>query len=358
MYYPDQRAVNPLTVIKRQVRLPDEAVGVVRIGEGKRVDVRDVIANGVIPTGYVIIDAADFFNLKNPDDLIELMFVKRNDLVEEKTPLAGKNPKRGKRLFSPIKGVIANVIDGRIIMQHVPKLIDLEAGVRGRISSVQQGRGVEIEAVGSQIQGVWGNNKTLISTLRMEPEGGLDKATGDVLESRYMGAVVVTRTPLTADGFQIMNNLNFSGVIAPSMDSSLIDRAMNTDQAIMLTEGFGVARMNQATYNLLVEFEGQGVTLDAHTPGRWEAHYPELIINRRPKENERPGRPNPMLTLRQNMSVRISRDPYVGQTGRILEIPKSPVLLENGLRVPAAQVELVTGETITVPFEDIEVLGR
>jgi len=58
------------------------------------------------------------------------------------------------------------------------------------------------------------------------------------------------------------------------------------------------------------------------------------------------------------MTVRMLREPNMGQTGRILDLPKSPILLDNGLRVLCAQVELVAGEQLYVPLANLEVLSR
>ena len=43
MLYPEQRYISELTVIRRECRLPDGAVGTVNVAEGKRVEVRDEI---------------------------------------------------------------------------------------------------------------------------------------------------------------------------------------------------------------------------------------------------------------------------------------------------------------------------
>jgi hypothetical protein len=58
------------------------------------------------------------------------------------------------------------------------------------------------------------------------------------------------------------------------------------------------------------------------------------------------------------MEIRLKRDPNMGTTGKIVDLPESPILLDNGLRVMAAQVQLVTGETMFVPLANLEVLGR
>jgi hypothetical protein len=358
VYYPDQRYASALTVVRRECLLPEEAVGTVRVTEGKRVDVRDVVANGVIMNRHIILDAMSFFGLRRPQDLTPLLHVEPGELVEDRALLAGKNPQRGRRLFAPMRGLVAKIEQGRIIIHEMPQVIDLEAGVRGRVVEVRSGRGVVIEAVGAQIQGVWGNNRRTIATLRVEPEEGLESIVEDALNLKYKGVIVVTMRPLTAAALQIMEGRGLVGLIGPSMDASLRERALNVNGVIFLTEGFGSARMSRAIFNLLSQFDGQQVTIDAFSPTRWETRYPEIIVNITPRGDERPAQPNPMLSLRPNLNVRVTRDPYAGQTGRVVDLPAAPVLLENGLRVLCAQVELVAGGMVNVPLANLEVLGR
>lgn len=358
MYYPDQRAISPYTQIRREVTLPDEAAGVVRANDGQRVDIRDVVINGVISNGYVIVDAMAALNLKKPDDLEALMRVNVRDVVKEGQVLAGKSATRGRRVMSPIRGIVSQVREGRIILQKPPTLVDLEAGVRGRITAIKAGRGVVIETVGARVQGIWGNGRNTIATLLVAPEGELTKLReSSSLEARYGGSIILTRNTLTKSGLRIIKDQNLVGVIAPSMDATLRSEALELQSAIMLTDGFGDMRMTAATFNLLNEFNERQVTVDAETPGRWEVKMPEVVVNVGTRE-ERPSRPNPMLAIRTGMTVRMLREPNMGQTGRILDLPKSPILLDNGLRVLCAQVELVAGEQLYVPLANLEVLSR
>ncbi|GAB4513229.1 MAG: hypothetical protein OHK0046_13840 [Anaerolineae bacterium] len=360
MYYPDQRAISAYTIIERQCMLPEEALGRVRrLEEGSRVDVRDVVAEGVISTGYVIVDVAGFFGTHNAEKLAALVLVNKNDVVEEGAVIAGKNANRGKRMTSPIRGIVSYVGDGRIVIQQLPQVVEVEAGIRGKIAAIQERRGVIIEAVGSHVQGIWGNNRRVISTLRMEPKNGIEQnASSDLFDNRFAGAVVVTRQPITARVLRMMEEQGLNGVIAPSMDISLRSTALRTDKVVILTEGFGNLRMNNATFTVLQEFDGQQVTVDASMPNRWESRYPEIVINRSRRDGQRPTRPNPMLALREGLNVRVTRDPYLGQTGQVVDLPKTPTLLDNGLRVSCAHVELVTGDTVAVPLANLEILSR
>ncbi|MDX1992802.1 MAG: hypothetical protein SF029_10440 [bacterium] len=357
-YYPDQRYAANLTLIRRECVLPEEAAGQINVGEGKRVDVRDVVARGQVPNRHIIIDAAKRLGLRNPDELPALMQVDLGVAVDEQQVLAGKNPKRGKRVFAPVRGIVMAVQDGTIILQQMPQKVELEAGVRGRVTGIIPGRGVVIEAVGAQMQGVWGNDKRSIATLRIEPEDGIETFVASEFDLRFVGAVILTTRPISQMTLDVMRERNFVGIIAPSADASLLDSLLAAKGPILLTEGFGGAKMSLSVFRLLAQYDGQQVTVDAHLPSRWEARRPEVIVNLAARADERPARPNPMLALRQNMTVRVTRDPYAGQTGKVLDLPKSPVLLPNGLRVLCARVELVAGEVTHIPLANLEVLGR
>lgn len=355
-YHPDQRLITNLTTIRRHVMLPEAAIGSVRVHDGKRVDPRDVVVQGAIPARHLILEGAAFLGLKKPENLAALMLVNVGDVVDVKQPLAGKSAKRGKRLFSPVRGIVAQVAQGRIILQEMPEVIDLEAGVKGKVVEVIPGRGVVIESAGALLQGLWGNNRRVLSTLRLEPDVGLESITQDALESKYSGTVVVTRRSLKQISLDVMRDQAFSGIIAPSMDADLRDAAMKMDGAIILLEGFGSARMSNLVYSLLSEYDRKQVTVDAFLPNRWESRRPEVIIT--VQTEQRPTSINPMLTLQKGMNVRVTRAPHAGINGKVVDLPKTPTLLENGLRVLCAQVELATGETAFVPMTNLEYYGK
>jgi hypothetical protein len=358
MLYPEQRYISELTIIRRECRLPEGAVGTVNVTEGKRVEIRDVVAHGVIPSRFIIINAMQFFKLRKPEALTPLLQVEEGDVVDENQVLAGKDPKRGKRLFAETRGMIAQIADGRIILQAMPEEVNIEAGVRGRVIAVEAGRSALIEAVGAQIQGVWGNGKLSIASLRIEPEAGLEAIVGgSSLETRYMGSVLLTRRAITPQALRILTDQNVAGVIAPSMDAHLIPYALKVDFPILLTEGFGNLRMTSALYQMLVQFEGIPITIDAFSDNRWSNRRPEVIINVKMREGQNPARPNVNLAFRVGMTVKVTRAPYEGQTGKIVELPPAPVLLDNGLRILCARVELTIGETLYIPRANLEVLG-
>lgn len=356
-HYPEQRLIARLTVIQRDVLLPEEVAGVIETVVDKRVDIRDVIARGVRPGNHIMLNVAKFFK-KTPEKADELILVEVNDEVEEITPIAGKSADRGRRMFSPVKGRVAHVGGGYVIIEERPEVIALEAGIRGRITAVKSDRGVTIETVGAAIQGVWGNGKRSVAVLRMEPEDGIESIYMGELDIKYMGAIVITRRKLARMTLDAMVELGIAGLIAPSMDYELEKVALELPKPVLLTEGFGSAQMNRVMLGALTELEGQQVLLDGYMARGWDTRRPEVIVNSQPKDSNAVTRPNVMLTLRPGLSVRITREPYLGQSGTVVNLLKSPILLENGLRLPCAQIQLAGGENVFVPLANLEVIGR
>jgi hypothetical protein len=353
-YYPEHRHLLENTNIQREQFLPEDAIGSVEARPGASVNLRDVVAHGRLPSRVVIVEAARFFKLKKSDQLFPLLEVAEGDEVNTDSVLAAL---RNRRLVSPVAGIVTYIGDGRVIIQTAPQEIELEAGVDGHILRVDQGRGVVIESFGTLIQGVWGNNQDTIGMLKIEPNAGLESLYGEDLDIQYRGSIIVTRRPLRTTGIQVLEDQDLNGIIAPSMEADLIERVLHLPHPVMLTEGFGSLRMNPGASNLLTASDGRQATLDAVLPGRWESRRPQVIVNPSGR-GSRAIRPRIDMVLEEGTEVLLARPPHAGAVGKVVNLPKSPQLLENGLRVMCAEVELVTGETVTVPLTNIEVFGR
>ncbi len=358
MYYPEHRHMMAWAAVRRERLLPDNAIGMVEAKKGQHVNLREVVARGTVPARYVFVEVAPVFRRKPTADISDLALVSVGETVEEGQAIAGRLPNKGRRVFSPVKGVVMQIALGRIVVQETPDIIEVEAGLVGQVVGVEGSQGVTIEAFGALVQGAWGNNRRVIGPLRIEPEDGLESISDNSLDRQFSGAIVVTRRALKAVTLDAISGETIGGVIAPSMDASLYDRALELPVAIILTEGFGDIRLSPQTLSLLEGFVGRQTTLDAVLPNRWDARRPEIFVNLPPKAGERPPDPNLNMTLQPGMSVRLTRDPYAGVVGQITNLPKAPQLLENGLRVVCAQVDLVTGERVFVPLANLEVFGR
>jgi hypothetical protein len=355
-YFPEQRHVLANASIRRERLLPEGAVGQLEAREGERVDLRDVIANGALPSRYMIIEAARELRLRHPEELESVLLVPVGEIAEAKQPIAGSQ--RGRRVLAPVTGRVVYVGDGRIILQALPEPIEVQAALNGTVIEIREDRGVVIETSGAVLQGVWGNDRVTIGALRAEPEQGLEQLTTDALDSSFRGFIFYTRRPLTARALQVMESREVLGVIAPSMEPALRERAQQSPMAVLLTLGFGHGRMSQVEFNFLESLAGKQATLDATQPARFTARRPEVIVNIAARAGQRPPAPSEDWTLERGMNVRLTRGEHAGMSGQITDLPKMPHLLDNGLRLPCAQVQLITGESTFVPLANLEVFGQ
>ncbi len=353
MYYPEQRPIAEMMKMKRRTMLPEYAIGNVQAELGAIVDVRETVARGVVPANHIIIEAAQQLGVSDAE-LHDLVTVELNRPISEGTFIAGRDPVHGKRILAPFSGLVVYVGEGRIIMQSDPDIIDLEAGVRGQVVQVVEGRGVVIQSTGAVIQGIWGNDRHVIAPLRFEPKSGLEKLALDDVDTTYRGDIIITKTPLTARKINVARAQSFAGIVAPSMDAELLDKALNVNIPIMILTDFGEGQIARNTLHILETYEGYEAVLDAAYPHRFDDRRAELMINKLSKEEMPSGETIP---LREGLNVRLTRAPYAGRTGTVVEIPSTKVRLANGLRVFGALVEVAVDEIVAVPLVNIELAG-
>ncbi len=355
IYFPDQRQMLPMTLIRRERVLPSDAAGAqLETSIGARVGLRDIVVRGFHPAPVHLLDGIASLRLRRPDDLLALLQVAVGDHVEQGQLLARR---RRHKLVAPVAGVVVLVEAGRVLLQADAAVVEVTAGVNGQVLEVDPARGVVVETYGALVQGVWGNGKRAIGALRFEPTTGLDNA-GDALGIQYRGAIVVTKRRLKPAAFALMESQGIAGLIAPSMDAGLIADARRAPGPVLLLEGFGTARLNPTTQQFLTDLEGRQATVDAAPPSLTSAQRPEAIITVPLPAVDRPTPPLVDLRLTTGLGVRVMHSDGSSITGEITGLPEGPQVLENGLSVPCAQVELVTGERVAVPLANIELFGR
>jgi hypothetical protein len=355
IYYPEQRQMLGSAVIRRARLMPEEAGDVtIETANNARVSIKDVIARGATPAPFVLVEAARFFGLRDADALKDLLTVTEGELIPEGNLLAER---KRRRLYSPITGTVVAVDSGLIMLQEFAGNIELEAGLNGQVIEIRRGRGAVIETMGAILQGVWGNGKRAISTLRFEPSGGLEKIDTDELDLDFRGSIIITRQALRESSFNVIAEQSLAGIIAPSIEPSMMNTALNSKAAIMLTEGFGSQRMSPVIVQFFEDMIGRQATLDAAIPDFLEAHRPEVIINV-PLQGERPTPPLINVTLQVGMNVRVVRGDGVSVFGEVIPLPRTAQVLENGMEALCAQVQSITGERLMVPLANIEIAGR
>ncbi|MFN8527519.1 MAG: hypothetical protein U0670_02795 [Anaerolineae bacterium] len=361
IYFPEHRHLHSVALIQRDRLLPEDVDGRPEKVKNSRVSFRDVVARGVSPAPYIVIEAARDLKL-NPKKLDKTVRVEVGQEVVRGQVIAGKvkrngDPVRGKSVITPHGGTVIYIGEGRIIIQETPESIDVESGVNGTVLAVHEKRGVTVETYAAVLQGVWGNGRRAIGILRAEPSKGLESIYGDTVDNQYRGAVVYTRQALKPIALEVIRDQGLAGVIAPSIGPELQEAALLLNAPLLLTEGFGSERMNTSYFQFLTDLDGKQVMLDAVRPSNVNANHPEALITVPLSGGERPNSPLSRAILRVNAAVGVVMGNGSTATGRVTDLPKEAVLLDNGLRVPCALVEFSTGEIRHVPLANIELYG-
>jgi uncharacterized protein (TIGR01319 family) len=188
------------------------------------------------------------------------------------------------RIPAPITGILKeiNTVDGTILIQYDTDPTPLLATVPGKISWVNEMRGADITGQFKILHGVIGFGRVNGGPAVRMPDNTIPR---DVA-----GKVIISRHPLDAELLNQCQNLDISGVIAPSIPNiewvSFYGReigvALTGDEDIpfpvILTEGFGQVEMSPERWEYFSDTQGSIVTLYTFTQIRAGVSRPMIVI--------------------------------------------------------------------------------
>lgn len=344
--------VLPLATIIRERTLP--VAGRISAHVNQRVSPTDVIGEATFAREHVLLDVARTFGVSTQaaDRMIK---VNPGDRVTQGALVADAGGLIPRSIRAPRAGRVMIVGSGQILMEVGDARVELRAGLPGVVTQVIPERGVVIRTAGALIQGVWGNGRIdngLMVGLIEKPE---DVLTADRLDVSLRGSVILAGHVRDADVLRAAAELPVRGLILSSMLSSLLISAYQMKYPILVLDGFGMLPMNSAAFKLLTTNNKREATVNAEHFDRYTGSRPEVIIPL-PVSSE-PDEPIDFDTLAVGMTVRIRRPPAAGMVGTIAHLRPGLTELQSGLRAPAADVKLESGESVLVPLVNLEVVG-
>ena len=165
------------------------------------------------------------------------------------------------------------------------------------------------------------------------------------------GAVIVAGWCADVDALRQLEQIQARGVILGSIDAGLRQEAEQLSIPVVVTEGFGSIPMNAAAFNLIRTYAGYEVALICPESSQ-TTMSPEIIIPIATEES--PPAPASPSYLRVGQVVRLIGYPRLGTVGRIVELPEYVQEVESGSQQAGAIVELESGETLFVPWMNLE----
>ena len=329
-----------------QVRLPQP--GTVLVRTGQEVKVGDVLAEAVIPKEFQVFDIVNQLGI-HPSQLDQ--HLKRlNGEVVRKGDVIAQKPGLITRIFRASEdGRIVSMREGRVTLAMGERKLQVMAPIAGTVVELIPGFGAVIGLTGSLIQGVWSNG--------LNASGSFTHLKFDFTDPQQRGflpemkdKIVFSGAVITPERFRLLLAKRPAGIILPSLVPGLIKEAINSPTAVMSLNGFGDQEADSISLGLLEKMQDQEVFLLSDGTGQ----AAELVL---PGEG---GQSSALfdeeVTLGVGSLVRLLGEPYLGSTGRVVELPEKAERFASGLTAKVAVVERQDGTLIRVPVTNLLLL--
>lgn len=359
-YYPETTVIQRFATVIRERRLPPHAATEgPQVVVNEPVDAIQTVIMGDILGDFRILDVAKALTLKepSPETIEKSLLVQVGMRVQLGQELArtGRG-RRAKTLMAPVDSVVVAIEGSRIMLQESTQTVEVKAKIPGEVSALALDR-VTVSGKGVLIQCAWGNGGYAFRAFKfLPPDGFAALSKVDPRISEYRNVVIVSEKALNAGDLAIAEQQELAGVVAPSMPADLRQLALQYPFPVLLTEGFGQRRPTELIYRLLRDNMGLQVVFDAAVPDQWTADRPEIVIPL-PSRGQTPLTPMLDQALEVDLQVRLTRAPWDGMVGVVKGLPQAPQVIENGLRVPCASVQLDDERRVMVPMANLELLG-
>ncbi|MDX1662384.1 MAG: KOW motif-containing protein [Candidatus Promineifilaceae bacterium] len=318
---------------------------------GDQVAPVQVVARTSRQQGYTIVRADEILGV-DAEEVKKYLLVEEGAAVQREKPLLRKSGLFGGTKFtSPVNGILQQVRNGRLILQHTPDLFELRAMMEGTVHSVLLNRGVVIETQGSLIQARWSSGR--------EGHGRIDVAAAEADEAlreehvgmEARGAILVAGRVDRVDVLAKAEENSVRGVVVGSVAGRLVDELPNFRFPILVTDGFAGQPMAAPIFRLLQQSQDREASLF----GRMENGRPEIVIPLPASPREET--PSPAVQpVEEGQQVRILRAPHAGRVGKIVAVHSRAQTTAVGLRLGGADVALEDGTVVFVPFNNLDLL--
>jgi len=351
IFYPPETWVANLTVVRRQRFLPVRGEVLARVGD--RVESVDVVARAVLPGKLHLVDVQRALNLR-PGEVEKHLLKDVGDEVRAGEALAVKGLLR-RACRSPVSGVVVAIQGGRVLIEEPGEVLEIRANLRGRVVAIMPEYGVVVETVGALVQGVWGDGGEASGVIRPVAQEPAQPLREEDIDISCQGGILIGGSTVDETALRQAVQMQVHGVVVGSIDSSLQEVIAQLPFPVMVTEGFGESPMSTAIFQLLKEYEGREALLRDGRDEAWGKGRPELVIPMAAGASA-PQPPSPGEPLAVGAQVRVIAGPHRAATGQVTALRSQATLPETGARLPAAEVTTDDGQTLIVPWMNLEIL--
>lgn len=369
-YTPGLKVVET-ALIRKQRRLP--LTGEVLVKKGDKVKALDVVARTFLPGNVETVNVANKLGMP-PEDIPKFMLVKEKDAVEADQVIA-----RMKQLFglftsqaaSPVIGTIETVSDvtGQVIVREPPMEVSVTAYIDGEVVDIIGDEGVDVECVGTFVQGIFGIGGEAHGEMKTVASGPGDVLAPEDIGPECEGKVILGGSLASAEALKKAIAVGAVGFIAGGFHDHDLRDFLGFDLGVaitgheelgitlVVTEGFGDMPMAQATFDLLASCEGVYASINGATQIRAGVIRPEIIIPRPGEIMAKVGAgEEDESNLEVGSRVRVIREPYFGKLGEVTSLPVELQVLDSESKVRVLGVKFDVGGEDVIPRANVELI--
>lgn len=351
--------------IQRLRELPLRGEILVKVGQS--VNASDIIAHAERPGDLTVLRLPETLGLL-VNEVIENLQVKIGDEIKVGTLLCDHRGLFGllrSRFVSPIEGRVEFISkeSGHMGVRAASQRINLNAYISGVVKSVEASRRVVIETEATFVQGIFGIGGERSGVLTQI--SGRDRVDLSSLPRDLSGMIIFGGSLPTSEVLRDAAARGAVGMIVGAIDDAALrgylgyelGLALTGDEdismSVIVTEGFGKLEMGQRVFALLSNCNGMQASINGATQVRAGAIRPEIIIAR---EGQKETTSEKTGVLQVGIQIRFIRGDHFGMNAEICELPIRPEELVTGAHARVLRAKLPSGEIVTVPRSNVEVL--
>ncbi|MBA3316389.1 MAG: hypothetical protein H0T47_24270 [Planctomycetaceae bacterium] len=357
--------------IRRTLPVPGDVL--VKVGD--RVQATDVVAQATMPGDITPVDIANVLAVP-PGEAPGAMLISVGDTIA-----LGDVVARSKGIFGMFRaeyhaktaGVIESIsgVTGQVIVRGEPKPVEVLAYLAGEVVDVVPRDGVVIEAEVAFIQGIFGVGGEAFGKIALACKAPTAELTEDLITEAMAGKIVIGGARMTGTAIRKAVAVGAAAVVSGGMDDAdlrailgydlgvAVTGSENIGTTLVITEGFGEIAMAERTYRLFAEHADEFAAVNGTTQIRAGVMRPEIVIPLGAAARDEPVQAKAVAGLLEpGTAVRIIRDPYFGLIGDVASLPSEPAILPSGSKARVLDVRLDSGQTVTVPRANVELIER
>ena len=369
-YTPGLTVSGDITV-RRLRRLPIK--GEVLVKTGQQVEHDSVVARALLPGALQTLKLAEKLGIE-AKEVRSLFRLKEGDPIEKGQVVAETKGIFGRfkqSVTSDFSGTIESIseVTGNALIREASIPVDVSAYIKGTIAEILPEEGAIIETRSAMVQGIFGVGGERNGVIRVAVAKADDLLDAANIQDSDKGKILVGGSGVTYEAIQKAIQVGAIGLVAGGVKDSDLTRllgyeigvAITGQEAIgltmMVTEGFGYLAMAQRTFELLKSLEGQTASINGATQIRAGVIRPEIIAPLA-TDAKSSGSAQEILELKVGTPIRVIREPYFGQLGKVTELPAQLVVVDSGTEVRVLRAKLdKTGEDVTVPRANVEIIA-